>query len=262
MTTSTDLFSVEGKTVLITGGTRGIGYMLAEGFLRRGARVYISSRKVEACESAAAQLAPLGEVTAVACDVGRPQDCEALIEEITARESALHVLINNAGATWGAPLDDFPGSAWDKVLTVNVKAPFMLAQLARPLLEKAAAEGDPARILNIGSIDGLVVPSFENYSYSSAKAGAHHLTRHLASALSPSILVNAIAPGAFPTKMLAKALEEKGDELREATAVGRIGDPDDIVGAAIYLSSRASSFVTGAVLPVDGGLSTTVGAAI
>lgn len=261
MPTPDDLFSVEGKTVLITGGTRGIGCMMAEGYLRRGAKVYFSSRKAEACEAAASELSAYGDVTAIPCDVSTEEKCQALIDAVAAKESALHVLVNNAGATWGAPLDEFPDFAWDKVLAVNVKAPFTLARLARPMLEAASAEGDPARIINIGSIDGLVVPGFENYSYSSAKAAVHHLTRHLAKNLAPSILVNAIAPGPFPTKMLAAALEERGDEIRESTAVGRIGTPEDIIGAAVYLSSRASTFVTGAVIPVDGGLSTTAGSA-
>lgn len=254
-----DLFSVDGKTILITGGTRGIGYMMAEGYLRAGARVYISSRKEEACREAAKSLSEFGDVVAIPSDVSTEDQCRALIDEIANRESQLHVLVNNAGATWGAPLDEFPELGWDKVLSVNVKAPFALTRFARPLLEKASVEGDPARVINIGSVDGLFVPTFENYSYSASKAAIHHLTRHMAAELSPSILVNAIAPGPFPTKMMEKALEESGDAIRESSPVGRIGTPGDAEATAIFLSSRASSYITGAVIPLDGGLSTTLG---
>ncbi len=254
-----EIFSVEGKTVLVTGGTRGIGYMIAEGYLKAGARVYISSRKEAACAEAAENLSRYGEVHAIPCDVSSEAQCRTLIEAVAARESALHVLVNNAGASWGAPFDEFPDAAWDKVLDANVKAPFTLTRLARPLLEQAAAEGDPARVINIGSIDGLVVPGVGNYSYSASKAAVHHLTRHMAAELAPSILVNAIAPGPFPSKMMAKTLEEVGDELRAASPLGRIGEPADIAATAVFLSSRASNFVTGAVIPLDGGLATTVG---
>ena len=254
-----DLFSVEGKTVLVTGGTRGIGYMIAEGYLRGGARVYISSRNAETCREAHRELSKLGDVVAIPCDVSTEAQCRELIDEISNREPQLHVLVNNAGATWGAPFDEFPDAGWDKVLAVNVKAPFTLTRFARPLLEKASATGDPARVINIGSVDGIFVPGFDNYSYSASKAAIHHLTRHMASELSPSILVNAIAPGPFPTKMMEKALEESGDTLREASPVGRIGTPDDAAATAIFLSSPASSYITGAVIPLDGGLSTTLG---
>ncbi|WP_278264386.1 SDR family oxidoreductase [Nocardia sp. AG03] len=256
---TSELFSVTGKTVLVTGGTRGVGYMIAEGYLRAGARVYISSRKADACREAEKTLSALGEVHAIACDVSTEEQCRALIDTIAERENALHVLVNNAGATWGAAFDEFPDSAWDKILTVNLKAPFTLTKLARPLLEKASTADDPARVINIGSIDGLVVPGFNNYSYSAAKAGVHHLTRHMAADLAPAILVNAIAPGPFPSKMTEKLLAEGGDALRELTPVHRVGRPDDIAAAAIYLSSPATTFMTGAVIPLDGGLATTMG---
>lgn len=259
MTMTSDLFSVEGKTILVTGGTRGIGYMIAEGFLRGGARVYISSRKEHGCREAESALSEYGAVHAIPGDVSTEEQCRALVDTIAGHESTLDVLVNNAGATWGAPLDEFPDSGWDKVLATNLKAPFTLTKLARPLLEKAASEDSPARVINIGSIDGLSVPGFENYSYSAAKAGLHHLTRHLAGELAPSILVNAIAPGPFPSKMMEKPLEANGDQLRAASPVRRIGRPDDIAGAAIYLSSPATTYMTGAVLPLDGGLSTTLG---
>ncbi|MCZ4586359.1 MULTISPECIES: SDR family oxidoreductase [Rhodococcus] len=254
-----ELFAVSGKTVLVTGGTRGIGYMIAEGYLRAGARVYISSRKEAACAEAAKRLSEHGEVHAIPCDVTSEEQCAALIDALGAREPSLHVLVNNAGATWGAPFDEFPDSAWDRVLAANVKAPFTLTKMARPLLEKASNQDDPARVINIGSIDGLAVPGVSNFSYSASKAAIHHLTRHMAAELAPSILVNAIAPGPFPSKMTAAMLTDVGDKLKDASPAGRIGEPPDIAATAIFLSSRASNYVVGAVIPLDGGLSTTIG---
>jgi len=255
-----DLFSVQGKTALVTGGSRGIGYMIAEGLLRAGARVYISSRKADARAEAEKELSQFGEITAIPADVSSEEQCQALIDEVAGRESAvLHILVNNAGATWGAPFDEFPDRAWDRVLGVNLKAPFTMTRLARPLLEAASATDDPARVINIGSIDGMIVPGFGNFSYSASKAAVHHLTRHLAAELSPSILVNAIAPGPFPSKMMEEPLKAIGDQLNEASPVGRIGRTEDIAAAAVYLSSRATNYMTGAVIPLDGGLSTTVG---
>ncbi|HEX7323570.1 MAG TPA: SDR family oxidoreductase [Mycobacterium sp.] len=252
-----DLFSVAGKTALITGGTRGIGYMIAEGYLRAGARVYISSRKADACQRAEQELSRLGEVHAIPADVSEQQQCRTLVDAVADRENRLHILVNNAGATWGAPFDEFPAAAFDKVLGLNVKAPFMLTQLARPLLEAAAEDDNPARVINIGSIDGLAVPVMSNFSYSASKAAIHHLTRHLAAELAPRILVNAIAPGPFPSKMLAPIMDTLGDQLAAASPVKRIGRPEDVAAAAVYLASPATNFITGAVIPLDGGLSTT-----
>lgn len=254
-----DLFSVRGKTALVTGGSRGIGHMIAEGLLRAGARVYISSRKADACAQAEKELSQYGDITAIAGDVSSEQGCRALVEEVKRRESALHILVNNAGTTWGASFDDFPDVAWDRVLATNLKAPFNLTRLARPLLEEASTAEDPARVINIGSIDGMIVPGFGNYSYAASKAAVHHLTRHMAADLSPSILVNAIAPGPFPSKMMEVPLQEIGDQLRAASPVHRIGRLEDIAGAVVYLSSRATTYMTGAVIPLDGGLSTTLG---
>ncbi len=254
-----ELFSIAGKTALITGGTSGIGMMIAEGYLRAGARIMISSRKPDACAAAQETLSKFGEVHAIPADVSREEQCRELIDAVSARTDKLDILVNNAGATWGAPLDEFPVAAFDKVLTLNVKAPFLLTQLARPLLEAASAADDPARVINIGSIDGIVVPRMPTYSYSSSKAAVHQLTRHLAHALAPAILVNAIAPGPFPSKMMAATLEAVGDQLAARTPVGRLGRGEDMAGAAIYLASRAANYVTGAVIPVDGGLSTTAG---
>ncbi|SKB04500.1 SDR family oxidoreductase [Aeromicrobium choanae] len=255
---TTDLFSVAGKTVVITGGTRGIGYMTAEGFLKAGAKVYVTSRKADAVEAATASLSQFGEVVGLPCDVSDPERSAELVEQIGSRESAVHVLVNNAGATWGAGFDEFPASAWDKVMGLNVKAPFILTQQLRPLLEAGSTEGDPSRVINIGSIDGIAVPGYDNFSYGASKAAVHHLTKHMASELSPSILVNAIAPGPFPTKMMAASLAEQGDEIVGANPVGRIGTPEDAAGLAIFLSSRASTYITGATIPLDGGLSTTM----
>jgi NAD(P)-dependent dehydrogenase (short-subunit alcohol dehydrogenase family) len=253
-----ELFSVAGKTALVTGGTRGIGYMIAEGYLRAGARVYISSRKADACQQAEKELSRFGEVHAIPADLSSESGCNALIDAVEDREDRLGILVNNAGATWGAAFDEFPPSAFDKVLTLNVKAPFLLTQLARPLLDAAAVEDNPARVINIGSIDGLTVPRLGNYSYSASKAAVHHLTRHLAMELAPTILVNAIAPGPFPSKMMAATLEAVGDQIAAATPVKRIGRTEDVAAAAVYLASPAANFVTGAVIPIDGGLSTTV----
>lgn len=254
-----DLFALSGKTALVTGGTSGIGLMVAEGYVRAGVRVYVSSRKPNACAAAVERLSPFGEVSSFAADISREDGCRALIDHVAQRESALHILVNNAGATWGAPFDEFPAAAFDKVLTLNVKAPFLLTQLARPLLEAAATGDDPARVINIGSIDGITVPRLPSYSYSASKAGLHQLTRHLAHALAPSILVNAIAPGPFPSKMMAATLEAVGDRLAAAVPVKRIGRTEDMAAAAVFLASRGANFITGAVLPVDGGLSTTAG---
>jgi NAD(P)-dependent dehydrogenase (short-subunit alcohol dehydrogenase family) len=254
-----ELFSVSGKTALITGGTSGIGLMIAEGYLRAGVRVYISSRKPDACRRAQELLAPLGDVRAIPADVSNEDNCRELIAAVSSREESLHILVNNAGATWGAPFDTFPGAAFDKVLTLNVKSPFLLTQLSRSLLEGAARADDPARVINIGSIDGLTVPRLGTYSYSASKAALHQLTRHLAYELTPTILCNAIAPGPFPSRMMAATLAAAGDRLAAATPVKRIGRTEDIAAAAVYLASRATNFMTGVVLPLDGGLSTTAG---
>ncbi|MBI3213128.1 MAG: SDR family oxidoreductase [Mycobacterium sp.] len=256
---SDELFSVAGKTALITGGTSGIGLMIAEGYLRAGASVVISSRKPDACAAAQQHLSQFGDVYAIPADVSDEQQCRELIEQVASRQDELHILVNNAGATWGAPFDAFPPAAFDKVLTLNVKAPFVLTQLARPLLDAGSRDDDPARVINIGSIDGLTVPRLNTFSYSASKAALHQLTRHLAYELAPRILVNAIAPGPFPSKMMAATLDAAGERLAAAVPVKRIGRSEDMAGAAIYLASRAANYVTGAVLPVDGGLSTTVG---
>lgn len=260
---SADVFDLTGHHVLVTGGARGIGRMIAESLLRRGVIVYLSTRKEDAATEAARALGALGEVHAFAVDIGTERGCRELVDRVTTHTDRLHGVINNAGATWGAPFDDFPDSAWDKVLGVNVKAPFTLAKAARSLLEEDARRGSgPARIINIGSIDGLLVPGYENYSYSASKAAVHHLTRHLAATLAPSVLVNAVAPGPFPTKMMEWVLDERGREIENSNPLGRLGRAEDLDGVITFLLSDASSYITGTVIPLDGGLTSTASVAL
>jgi NAD(P)-dependent dehydrogenase (short-subunit alcohol dehydrogenase family) len=254
-----DLFDLSGKTAVVTGGSRGIGLMIARGLLQAGARVYISSRKADACAEAAKELSGHGPVHAIPADLSAEPECVRLATEVGERERAVNVLVNNAGATWGAPLADYPAEAWDKVVDLNLKAPFFLTRAFLPLLEAAGTDEDPARIINIGSIDGLRVPPFPTYAYSASKAGLHHMTRVLARELGPRrITVNAVAPGPFESKMMAATLKTLGDAIADAAPLKRIGQPDDMAGVAIYLASRAGAYVTGAVIPVDGGIGTTV----
>jgi NAD(P)-dependent dehydrogenase (short-subunit alcohol dehydrogenase family) len=250
-----DLFDLDGKVAVVTGGTRGIGMMVARGLLQAGASVYVSSRNAAAGEAAVAELEPYGRVESIPANLSTEAECVRLAEEVGRREQRLHILVNNAGATWGAPLEEFPDSAWDKVLALNVKAPFFLTRALLPLLEAAATEDDPARVINIGSIDGLRVPDLEVYSYAASKAGVHQLTRMLANKLGPRhITVNAIAPGPFPSKMMAATLEQFREMIEASSPLGRIGRADDMAGTAIYLASRAGAYTTGAVIPVDGGI--------
>jgi NAD(P)-dependent dehydrogenase (short-subunit alcohol dehydrogenase family) len=254
-----NLFDLAGKTAVVTGGTRGIGLMIARGLLEAGARVYISSRKAEGKATAESELSQYGTVTAIPANLSTEAECLRLAGQIAAREQALNVLVNNAGATWGAPLEEFPAAAWDKVVDLNLKAPFYLTRAFLPLLEAGGTHDDPARVVNIGSIDGLHVPSLPTYAYSASKVGLHHMTRVLARELGPrAITVNAVAPGPFESKMMAATLEQFVDAIAAAAPLRRIGRPDDMAGVAVYLASRADAFVTGAVIPVDGGIATTV----
>jgi NAD(P)-dependent dehydrogenase (short-subunit alcohol dehydrogenase family) len=251
-----DLFSVTGKVVLVTGGSRGIGEMIARGFVDAGAIVYISSRKADACNALAAELSLHGVCVAVPADLSHEEECRRLAEEMARREDHLDVLVNNAGAAWGAPMADYDERAFERVLALNVKAVFHLTKFLRVMLEAAGTPESPSRVINIGSIDGLRPPTIETYAYSASKAAVHQLTRHLARFLAPSVTVNAIAPGPFESKMMHATLEAFGDEIAAAAPLQRIGRPSDMAGAAIFLASRAASYVTGAVLPVDGGIAT------
>lgn len=246
-----DLFSIRGKNVLVTGGSRGIGLAVARGLVAAGANVTISSRKADAVAAAAEELGCRG----VPADLSTADGCRALADAMG--DDPLHVLMNNAGATWGAPVDDFPDSAWDKVLDTNVKGIFSLTTMLLPQLRAAASPADPARVVNVGSVDGLRVPMTENYSYSASKAAVHMLTRHLAKRLaSEHVTVNAIAPGPFASKMTAFLLDDPaGREAVESTVpLRRIGDDDDLVGTMLFLTSRAGAYLTGVVLPLDGGI--------
>ena len=252
------LFDIAGKTALVTGGSRGIGLMIARGYVEAGAKVYISSRKAEVCDEVAAELSESGTCISIPADLSRDEECARLAEEMTAHEPALDILVNNAGATWGAPLTDYPAEAWDKVMTLNAKSPFLLTRALVPALRAAATAEDPARVINIGSIDGIQVPMMETYAYSASKAAVHQLTRHLARQLGRhNITVNAVAPGPFESKMMAATLRDFRESIEQSSPLRRIGRPDDMAGVAIYLASRAGSYVTGAVIPVDGGIATT-----
>lgn len=250
------LFGVAGKTALVTGGGQGIGRMIAAGLVEAGVDVIIASRKIEECEATATELSKLGRCRAIQADLSSEAGCRALADDVLATAPKLSILVNNAGANWAAPFAEYPDSAWDRVLNLNVRSVFTLTKFLTPALADAGTFDDPARVINIGSIHGLRVPeeSLEVYAYASSKAAVHHLTRVLAKRLGPQhINVNAIAPGAFESRMMKATLERMGDELAAMTVTGRIGRPDDIAGSVIFLSSRAGSHITGAVLVVDGG---------
>ena len=250
------LFDVSGKVVLVTGGSRGIGEMIARGFVEAGAKVYISSRKPEVGDALARELSSRGSCTSLPADLSKESECQRLAVEIATRETHLDVLVNNAGATWGAPMADYDEAAWERVLALNVKSVFHLTKFVRPLLEAQGSASEPSRVINIGSIDGLHVPSMDTFAYSASKAAVHHLTRHLAKTLAPLVTVNAIAPGPFESKMMHATLVAFGDAIALAAPMKRIGQPSDMAGAAIFLASPAASYITGAILPVDGGIAT------
>jgi NAD(P)-dependent dehydrogenase (short-subunit alcohol dehydrogenase family) len=248
------LFSIRGKVALVTGGSRGIGLMIARGFVEAGATVYISSRSAEVCDAVAAELSTTGRCTSLPHDLSTLEGVAGLVRDLGQREEKLNILVNNAGAAWGEPFETFPEKGFDKVTDLNLKSLFFLTRDLVPRLEMAASAEDPARIINIGSIDGLRVPFVPNYSYAAAKAAVHHLTRMLAVHLGGRrITVNAIAPGFFPSKMTRGLLEEHREAFERACPLGRIGEPADMAGAAVFLASRAAAYINGAVIPVDGG---------
>ncbi len=260
-----DVFSIKGKVALVTGGSRGIGEMIAAGFLASGAKVYISSRKADVCDATAERLVRThgGECISAPADLSRLDGIDAVAARIAEDESRLDILVNNAGATWGAPLGEFPEVGWDKVMDTNVKGIFFLTQKLLPLLEAAASAEHPASVINIGSVDGIKTPGFDNFSYGASKAAVHHLTRVLAAHLvRRHVLVNAIAPGPFPSWMLSAGVgfggkvEGEGvdwDRVGRGNPRGRVGTMEDIAGLCIFLASRAGAYVVGQTIACDGG---------
>lgn len=249
------LFDLRGRTALVTGGGRGVGEMIAAGLASAGVRVYLTSRDPEVAAKTAARLGADAEVHALTADLSTTEGCARLAEELADRESALDILVNNAGTVISAPLAEYQASDWDHVLNVNVRSVFLLTRSLLPLLRAAGSPDSPARVINIGSLYGSKVPRFNNYSYSASKAAVHMLTRHLAAELAPVVTVNAVAPGMFPSRMTERIMTKYGDRTRSRVPLGRIGAPDDIAGVVIFLASRASSFITGALIPLDGGIS-------
>lgn len=250
------LFDVSGKKVVVTGGSRGIGAMIARGFLNAGAEVLISARKTDQLETAKQELSALGPVETVQADLSTDEGTTALATAVAAWNDRLDVLVNNAGANWGAPIEQYPEQGFDKVIDTNVKGLFFLTAKLLPQLRTAASDDDPARVINIGSIDGLSAPAFENYAYSASKAAVHQLTRQMAKHLAVDrIAVNAIAPGPFESKMMEFVLADPDARgvVEQTIPLGRVGRPDDVAGTAIFLASKAGSYINGAIIPVDGG---------
>ena len=255
-----NLFSIEGKTALVTGGSRGIGEMIAAGFLANGAKVYISSRKAETCDATAKRLQEEygGECISLPADLSNLEGIESLVGQLS--DTSLDILVNNAGASWGEPIDEYSEKGWDKVMDTNVKGVFFLTQKLLPLLRSSGTAEDPSRVINIGSIDGIKTGLFDAFSYGPTKAALHHLTRVLAASLvKENIIVNAIAPGPFPTWMLSTGVGGGGDLDIDWAAVGdsnprgRVGTPEDIAGLAIFLCSRAGAYTVGETITCDGG---------
>ncbi len=252
-----DLFSLAGRTALVTGGSRGIGEMIAEGFVRAGAKVYITARKAGPCEATAQRLSEFGECIALPGDASGAAGARALAERYLALESELGILVNNAGAAWGAAFGGFPEAGWDKVMDLNVKTPFFLTQALYEALKAAGRGPHAAKVINIASIDGLSINMQDTYSYAASKAGLIHLTKRMALSLAKdNIIVSGIAPGAFPSEM-NKVARDEGDRIAKDIPSGRIGVASDMAGAAIFLASTAGDYVVGATLPVDGGVSWT-----
>jgi len=254
------LFSLKGKVAVVTGGSRGIGFMISQGLLQAGAKVYITARKAEPCLEAAQALGQFGTCIGIPGNVVDQSERLALCDRIAEEEDAIDILVNNAGTAWGAPYEEYPQSGFDQVMATNVSAMFCLTRDLTPLLGKTSSRTDPSRVINIGSMEGLHIPTvhgdFSNYAYTASKAAVHHLTRHLAVELGKKhITVNAIAPGFFPSKMTRHVLETASEEIEQNCLLGRVGEAEEMAGIAIYLASRAGAYTHGAVIPVDGGTS-------
>ncbi len=249
-----ELFNIAGKTAVVTGGSRGIGRMIADAFVSNGVKTYITARKAEACQQAAVELGSGGECIALPADLSTSAGREQFVAELQARESKLDILVNNAGAAWGAPFADYPEDGYDKVMNINVKAVFMLTRDLLPLLLRGASTSNPSRVINIGSIDGLRVSATDNFAYGASKAAVHFLTKNLALRLGQQgLTINAIAPGPFESQMMEHMLNKHGDKIRAENPLGRIGNPMDMAGLAVYLASPAASYVNGQVIALDGG---------
>jgi NAD(P)-dependent dehydrogenase (short-subunit alcohol dehydrogenase family) len=255
--TALDLFDIAGKKAVVTGGGSGIGTMIASGLVDAGVEVIIASRKEDSLKEVCEELSQKGPCSYVVADLSTEEGCRGLGDAVAAQWASLDILVNNAGANWGAPLAEQDTKSWHRVLDVNVEGVFHTTKFLLPLLQAAGTEAEPARIINIGSVDGIQVPGFETYAYSASKAAVHQLTRHLAKHLAPAITVNAIAPGPFESRMMKATLEAAGDGMARMMPLKRIGRPDDMAGAAIFLASPAASFMTGTIIPVDGGIATT-----
>ncbi len=249
-----ELFLVDGKVAIVTGGSRGIGKMIAQGYVANGVKTYITARKADACEATAKELSAFGTCIAIPADLSTKEGRDSFITEIKQREQKIDILVNNAGAAWGAPFEDYPDEGYDKVMDINVKAIFTLTRDLMPLLRKDSSPEDPSRVINIGSIDGLRVSSMDNFAYGASKAAVHFLTKNLAVRLAPKgITVNAIAPGAFESQMMDYTLSKFRDKIEAENPLGRIGRPTDMAGLALYLACNASKYMTGQVIAIDGG---------
>ncbi|KAG2223794.1 hypothetical protein INT45_001928 [Circinella minor] len=253
-----NIFSVKDKVVLVTGGSRGIGEMIATGFVAHGAKVYITSRKASVCDQVAQTLTKRGpgQCISLPADLQSLDEIKRLVAELSKREDHLDVLVNNAGATWNESFETYPDDAFTKIIKLDVQRVFSLIQACFPLLTTKSSIENPSRVINIGSVNGEGIVSNEVYAYTAAKAGLHHLTRHLAGKLGhKGVTFNNVAPGAFPSKMMEETLEKVGDLIKATTPLGRIGSPEDIAGTCIYLASRAGQFTNGSTIAVDGGSS-------